>query len=162
MQIKRNTVVTIDYTLHDNDGSLIESSEGRDPYSYIHGIGATIPGLEAALEGKGTGEELTVSLPPDQAYGERDEELVQVVPRERFKFGGDLAAGMQFHASTDTGTRVVTVTRIDGEEVTVDGNHPLAGSTLTFAVTVREVREASAEELEHGHVHGAGAHGHEE
>lgn len=162
MQIKRNTVVTIDYTLHDNDGSLIESSEGRDPYSYIHGIGATIPGLEAALEGKETGEELTVSLPPEQAYGERDEELVQIVPRERFKFGGELAAGMQFHASTENGKRVVTVTKIDGEEVTVDANHPLAGTTLTFAVTVREVREASAEELEHGHVHGPGAHGHEE
>ena len=162
MQIKRNTVVTIDYTLHDDAGSLIESSEGHDPYSYIHGIGATIPGLEAALEGKETGEELTVSLPPEQAYGERNEELVQTVPRERFKFGGELAAGMQFHASTEAGTRVVTVTKIEGEEVTVDGNHPLAGATLTFAVTVREVREASAEELEHGHIHGPGAHEHED
>ena len=162
MQIKRNTVVTIDYTLHDNEGSLIESSEGHDPYRYIHGIGATIPGLEAALEGKQAGEELKVSLPPEQAYGERDEDLVQSVPRERFKFGGELAAGMQFRASTETGTRVVTVTKIDGEDVTVDGNHPLAGATLTFAVTVREVRDASTEELEHGHVHGPGAHGHEE
>ncbi|MDX1487684.1 MAG: peptidylprolyl isomerase [Acidiferrobacterales bacterium] len=158
MQITRHKVVTIDYTLQDQTGSLIESSEGRDPYCYIHGIGSTIPGLETALEGKSAGAELNVSLPPEQAYGERDEELVQVVSRDSFKAVGELKPGMQFNAATENGTHVVTVTGIEGDDVTVDGNHPLAGATLTFAVTVRDVRDASEEELAHGHVH----HGPEE
>lgn len=153
MQITRHKVVTIDYTLQDQTGSLIESSEGRDPYCYIHGIGSTIPGLESALEGKSTGAELKVSLPPEQAYGERDEALVQVVSRDNFKAVDDLKPGMQFQAATEGGARVVTVTEIEGDDITVDGNHPLAGATLTFEVTVRDVRDASEEELAHGHVH---------
>ena len=153
MQLTRHKVVTIDYKLQDQTGSLIESSEGREPYSYIHGVGSTVPGLEAALEGKSVGAELKVSLPPDQAYGERDDALVQVVSRDNFKATGDLQPGMQFHAATEDGTRVVTVTGIEGDDVTVDGNHPLAGATLTFEVSVRDVRDASEEELAHGHVH---------
>jgi FKBP-type peptidyl-prolyl cis-trans isomerase SlyD len=153
MQITLHKVVTIDYKLQDQTGSLIESSEGHDPYCYIHGIGSTIPGLEAALEGKSTGAELKVSLPPEQAYGERDEALVQVVARDNFKVTDDLKTGMQFNAATEAGTRVVTITKIDGDHITVDGNHPLAGATLTFDVTVRDVRDASEEELAHGHVH---------
>ncbi len=160
MQITRHKVVTIDYKLQDQSGSLIESSEGRDPYCYIHGIGSTIPGLEAALEGKSTGAELKVELPPEQAYGERDEALVQVVSRDNFKAVDDLQPGMQFHAASEGGARIVTVTGIEGDDVTVDGNHPLAGATLKFEVTVRDVRDASAEELAHGHVHQGGEEGH--
>lgn len=161
MHIAKHKVVTIDYKLQDQAGSFIESSEGHEPYSYIHGIGSTVPGLEAALEGKSAGAELKVSLPPDQAYGERDDALVQVVSRDNFKAAGELQPGMQFHAATEEGTRVVTITEIEGDNVTVDGNHPLAGATLTFEVTVRDVRDASEEELAHGHVH-HGPEGHHE
>ncbi|MFQ5994097.1 MAG: peptidylprolyl isomerase [Acidiferrobacterales bacterium] len=155
MQVNKDKVVTIDYTLEDNNGTVIDSSEGGDPFSYIHGIGAAIPGLEAALEGKSIGEELAVSLTPGQAYGERDESLVQVIAKDRFEAEGELEVGMQFRASTNAGeTRVVTITKIDDDDVTVDGNHPLAGVTLNFAVAVRGVRDATEEELAHGHVHG--------
>ena len=154
MQIGKDKVVTIDYTLEDNDGTVIDSSEGGDPFSYIHGVGGAIPGLEAALEGKSAGDELSVSLTPDQAYGERDETLVQVIAKDRFETEGELEVGMQFRASTNAGeTRVVTITKVDHDDITVDGNHPLAGVTLNFAVVVRHVRDATEEELAHGHVH---------
>lgn len=161
MQIAKNKVVTIDYTLTDDDGAVIDSSDGREPLAYIHGMSNIIPGLESALEGKQTGEQLNVRVPPEEGYGERMDTLRQEVPKDRFQGAEDLQVGMQFHASTDSGPLVVTVVDIEGDTVTVDGNHPLAGVTLNFDVTVREVRDATAEEMEHGHVHGPGGHHHD-
>ena len=153
MQIAKNTVVTIDYTLTNDDGQVIDTSSNSQPLAYIHGTGSIIPGLEAALEGKDSGEEVKVSIPPEQAYGERDDELKQVVPKDRFDGVDKLEPGMQFQAQSEGGVRIVTISAVEGDDVTVDANHPLAGETLHFEVAVREVREASAEELEHGHVH---------
>ena len=161
MFIARNKVVRFDYTLTDDAANVLDTSEGGEPLSYLHGAGNIIPGLEAALEGKRAGESLKVRVPAADAYGERDDQLVQNVPREMFEDGDAIHVGMQFHSGDDDGdTRIVTVISTDADNVTVDGNHPLAGVPLNFAVTIVEVRDASAEELAHGHVHGAGGHHH--
>jgi FKBP-type peptidyl-prolyl cis-trans isomerase SlyD len=154
-------VVLIHYTLKNDSGEVIDSSSGGDPLAYIHGQGNIIPGLEKALEGKQSGDKVNVSVEPSEGYGERDDSLVQQVPRRAFGGAPNVQPGMQFHAQTSQGhTRVVTVTRIQGDMVTVDGNHPLAGENLHFDVEVTEVRDATEEELEHGHVHGPGGHHH--
>ncbi len=159
MQIAKHKVVTMDYTLTDDQGTVIDTSEGREPLAYIQGIGNIIPGLEAALEGRKQGESVNVRVEPEQAYGERDESMLRVVPRNLFDVE-DIQAGMQFHAQSEQGVEVVTVIGVTDEEVTIDSNHPLAGVPLNFAVTIVEVRDASDEELEHGHVHGPGGHEH--
>jgi FKBP-type peptidyl-prolyl cis-trans isomerase SlyD len=160
MQIGNQTVVTIDYTLTDEQGEVLDTSEGQEPLVYIQGSGGIIPGLEEALEGKAAGDALKVTIAPAQGYGNRDEQLVQEVPRERFPTGGEITVGMRFHAQGTGGSHVVTVVAADDEKVTVDANHPLAGVTLSFDVKVLEVREATADELKHGHVHGKGGHQH--
>lgn len=160
MKIEKNKVVLIDYTLKDDGGSVIDSSDGREPLGYIHGIGNLIPGLEEALEGKGSGDKVNVSIPPEKGYGAKEDSLVQSVPRAQFEAGVEIKAGMQFQAQTEHGTQLVTVTAVDDQTVTVDGNHPLAGMTLHFNVEIKEIREASKEELDHGHVHGEGGHHH--
>ncbi len=160
MQIATNTVVTIDYTLKDDDQSVLDTSQGQEPLSYIHGIGNLIPGLEKALAGKSEGDRVQVTISPDDAYGERDEDLLQAIPRERFERANEIEVGMQFHTQSEEGMQVVTVVDVDGESITIDGNHPLAGKTLHFDVQIVGVREASAEEISHGHVHGAGGHQH--
>ncbi|MEC9313482.1 MAG: peptidylprolyl isomerase [Pseudomonadota bacterium] len=160
MKVAENTVVVIDYTLKDNDGSVIDSSEGAGPLAYLHGAGNIIPGLEEALLGKEAGDEVQASIEPGKAYGERHEQLKQDVPRELFSGVDKVEVGMQFQSETEQGPVLVTVTNVKEETVTVDGNHPLAGVHLNFDVTIREVREASEEELEHGHVHGEGGHQH--
>ncbi len=161
MQIAVNSVVTIEYTLTDDAGNVIDSSKGGDPLAYIHGIGNIIPGLEAALEGKRAGDALKVAVAPAEGYGERDDSMMQAVPRQMFENPDEIQAGMQFHTMTEDGhTMVVTVVEITPETITVDANHPLAGQNLNFDVTIVEVREATAEELDHGHVHGAGGHHH--
>lgn len=161
MQIGKNKVATIDYTLTNAEGAVLDSSEGGEPMAYIQGIGNLIPGLEAALEGKSVGDALQVTIQPEQAYGVRDEDLVQVVDRSAFQGMRELEVGMQFHAQSDRGdTQVIWVADIDGDEITIDGNHPLAGETLNFDVKVVDVREATEEELDHGHVHGPGGHHH--
>jgi FKBP-type peptidyl-prolyl cis-trans isomerase SlyD len=160
MLIAPEKVVLIHYTLKNDSGETLDSSSGGDPLAYLHGQGNLIPGLEKALEGKQAGDKLSVSVGPGDGYGQRDDKLVQQVPRRQFG-GANVQPGMQFHAQTSQGqTRVVTVTNIVGDMVTVDGNHPLAGENLHFDVEVTEVRDASAEELEHGHVHGPGGHHH--
>ncbi|MGB1220725.1 MAG: FKBP-type peptidyl-prolyl cis-trans isomerase, partial [Alcanivoracaceae bacterium] len=126
----------------------------------LHGHGNIIPGLENALVGKAAGDKMDVTVEPAEGYGERHEQLIQQVPRTAFEGVDTLEPGMQFQAETGMGPRLFTITEVGGEEVTVDGNHPLAGETLNFAVEVTEVREASAEELEHGHVHGPEGHDH--
>jgi len=160
MQISKHKVVSIDYTLTNNDKEVLDSSKGQEPLAYLHGIGFMIPGLENALEGKSVDDSLSVIVEPKDGYGERDEELVKVVERAMFGDIEKLEEGMQFQADTDDGIDVVTVTAIEGDKITVDGNHPLADVTLNFDVQVVDVREASQEEIDHGHTHGADGHHH--
>jgi len=161
MLIAQDKVVLIHYTLKNDEGEVIDSSSGRDPLAYLHGQGNIIPGLEKALEGKQAGDKLSVRVEPSEGYGTRDARLIQEVPRQQFG-SANVQPGMQFHAQTAQGhTRVVTVTGIAGDMVTVDGNHPLAGENLNFDVEVTNVRDASEEELSHGHVHGPGGHHHD-
>ena len=160
MKIAENKVALIDYTLRDNDGEMIDSSEGAGPLAYLHGAGNIVEGLEEALIGKKAGDKVKASIKPAKAYGERHEDMKQEVPKELFGGVENIEVGMQFQSETDEGPVLVTVMAISEEMVTVDGNHPLAGVHLNFDVTVREVREPTAEELEHGHVHGEGGHQH--
>ena len=160
MQIGKNRVVTLNYTLRDEQGTVLDSSTGRAPLAYLHGKGNIIPGLEEALDGKAAGDKLDITVAPDRAYGLRDERLVQIVPRAKFGEVEGLQPGMQVRANGPQGARLVTVVRIDPDFVTVDGNHPLAGRTLHFSVEVAEVRKATHEEVSHGHVHGPHGHAH--
>lgn len=160
MHIENHKVVSIDYTLKDDAGNIIDQSHGGE-FCYLHGASNIIPGLETALAGKASGDALSVSVPPEQGYGPRDENKTQVVPRSMFPDDVDIEVGMPFHAQGPQGEMLmVTVVAVDGDQITVDGNHPLAGENLHFEVTVRDVRDASAEEIEHGHAHGPGGHEH--
>ena len=160
MLVARDAVVTIHYTLKNDSGEVLDSSAGGEPLAYIHGSGNIIVGLEEALQGKAAGDRIAVAIPAAKAYGERDTSLVQQVPRRALQGGGDVKAGMRFTAQTEHGPRQVVVTRVAGDMVTVDGNHPLAGQALNFDVEIAAVRAASEEELAHGHVHGPGGHDH--
>ncbi len=156
MQIGDHKVVSIHYTLRDKDGQVIDSSEGSSPLAYIHGKGNIIPGLEDGLLGKAVGDKLTVVVAPEHGYGVHNENLVQVLPRDMFQGIDDIQPGMQFQAVGGNGPVVITVKGVDGDRVTVDGNHELAGVELHFDVEIVDVRDATAEELLHGHSHGAG------
>lgn len=158
MKIAKGKVVSIDYTLTDESGEILDSSKGHAPLSYIQGQGNIIPGLENSLEGRSAGENFKVTVPPKDAYGEREEGKTMQIDRDHFKGVTDLEVGMQFHAQGSGGTQVVTVIGLDGDMVKVDANHPLSGRTLNFDVSVVAVRDATKEELEHGHVHGPGGH----
>jgi FKBP-type peptidyl-prolyl cis-trans isomerase SlyD len=160
MQIAENTVASFHYTLTNDAGEVLDSSRGREPLLYLHGAGNIVPGLEQAMEGRGPGDTFKVDVAPDQGYGKRHDGLIQKVPREAFQGVDSVEVGMQFQASGPQGAMSVTITAIDGDQVTVDGNHPLAGETLHFDIEVAEVRAASAEEMAHGHVHGEGGHQH--
>lgn len=160
MQISPNKVVSIHYTLKNDAGDVIDTSSGREPLAYLHGAGNIVPGLEKALEGKSSGEKVNVSVAPEEGYGPRHDGLVQDVPREAFQGVEEINPGMQFHAQGPSGPMVVTVVEAGDASVKVDGNHPLAGETLHFDVEVSDVREATDEEKEHGHVHGEGGHEH--
>ena len=160
MQISEQKVVLLNYEVVDDQGQLIDRSEEGDPLAYIHGTGQLIPGLETALEGRGQGDKIEVDVPPDQGYGERNDDGVQTVSRDQFDDGVEIEVGMQFEAKDDEGEQIVTVVKLEDEAVTVDGNHPLAGEILNFNVNVVDVRDATPEELEHGHVHGPGGHHH--
>ena len=159
MKIAKETVVVMDYTLRDQAGQVLDSSEGRDPLAYIHGLGHIIPGLEEELEGKSAGEQVSVEVSPEKGYGVRDDSKRMVLPRQSFEGVDQIEVGMTFHAhGQDGSSQVITVVGIEGDQVTVDGNHPLAGQTLFFEVNIVDVRAATAEELSHGHVHGPGGH----
>jgi len=160
MKIENNKVVSINYTLRNDVGEVLDSSEGREPLAYIHGMGNIIPGLESQLLGKSVGDSLKVSIPPSEAYGEYDLSQVVQVSRSQFEGAPELKVGMRFTATSDQGYQIVTITNINDDVVTIDGNHPLAGKTLHFDVTVVDVRDASPDELSHGHVHGPGGHHH--
>jgi FKBP-type peptidyl-prolyl cis-trans isomerase SlyD len=160
VEITADRVVTIHYTLKDDKGAVLDSSAGGEPLAYIQGHGNLVSGLEKALEGKQDGNTLAVVVSPEEGYGTRDEALIQRVPKRSLQGSGEIKKGMQFQARTEDGMRVFTVTALAGDMVTLDGNHPLADRTLHFDVEVVSVREATTEELEHGHVHGAGGHHH--
>lgn len=161
MRISEQKVVTMNYEVADDQGQLIDRSEEGGPLAYIHGNGQLIPGLETALEGRGKGDKVAVDVPPEQGYGERDEEGVQTASRNQFDDSVEIEVGMQFEAQDDDeGHQIVTVAAVDGENITLDTNHPLAGKNLRFKVEILDVRDASTEELSHGHVHGPGGHDH--
>jgi FKBP-type peptidyl-prolyl cis-trans isomerase SlyD len=152
MQIAKHKVASIDYTLTDSEGTVLDSSDGQDPLHYLHGVGEIIPGLERALEGQSTGAELNVVVEPTDGYGELQDQLKTEVPRAHFDDIDDLELGMQFRVPTDQDDyHVVTVVEMTDETVTVDGNHPLAGVTLKFALAVCDVRAATEAEIEQGH-----------
>ncbi len=161
MKIAKNAVVSLTYQLADADGTVIEKA--GDPISYLHGgYDGIFPTVEEALEGKKIGDTFSVSMEPDDAFGEYEHELVRAEPRDMFP--KEVAVGMQFEGGAegddDEDFMLYTVTEVNDDEVTVDGNHPLAGKSLVFSGTVTGVRTASAEELTHGHVHGEGGHHH--
>lgn len=153
-------VVSFHYTLKDKQGNVLESSFGDEPLVFMEGVGQIIPGLESAIMGLKKGEKKSVEVKAEDAYGEYEKELVVQVPRAQIP-KKDVAVGDRFHADSGQGhTQVVVVTAVDDAHVTVDGNHPLAGQDLSFDVEVTDVRDATAEEVEHGHAHGAGGHHH--
>lgn len=161
MTIAQNKVVTLHYEVADGEsGEVIDSSAGSQPLTYLHGAQNIIPGLEQALEGKTVGDALEVTIEAADAYGERSDDRVQRVPHEAFAEIEKVEPGMTVTAQTESGPINLVVTEVDDDAVTVDANHPLAGKALTFNVTVEAVREASDEEVEHGHVHGPDGHDH--
>ncbi len=160
MQVSENKVVSIHYTLTNEKGEILDTSSGGEPLAYLHGMGNIIPGLEKALTGKSVGDSMNVTIPPEEAYGLRDESRMQTVPRSAFEGIERIEPGMQFQAQSEHGPVMITVAAVEGDTVTVDGNHPLAGETLVFAVEITDIRDASPEELAHGHAHGEGGHQH--
>ncbi|MFZ2209082.1 MAG: peptidylprolyl isomerase [Porticoccaceae bacterium] len=158
--IALQSVVAIHYTLTDDGGVILDASQPGQPLVYLHGAGNIIPGLEQQLLGRAPGEQFTAVIPAAAAYGERDADMVQHVPRDMFREDQEIEIGMRFSGNTPQGQITVVVTEIEGDTVTLDGNHPLAGMTLHFNVTVDSVRAATEQELLHGHVHGAGGHHH--
>ena len=158
MQIAKDKVVSIHYTLKNDVGSIFDASEVDEPLVYLHGAQNIIPGLEKALEGKVLDDALEVSIEATDAYGEYNKALTESVPSSMFEGVDSIEVGMEFQAETEQGMQTVRIAAVDGDKVTIDGNHPLAGERLHFDVCVREVRDASADELEHGHVHSAGCH----
>lgn len=158
MQVADNTAVSIHYTLTNDEGEVLDSSIGDEALVFLQGSGNIISGLEKAMVGKVAGDKFNVRIAAEEAYGELMEDMIQVISRDMFEGVDDIEVGMQFHADVSFGSGVVTVVSIDDENVTIDGNHPLAGVALTFDVEVIDVRVATEEEATHGHIHGAGCH----
>jgi FKBP-type peptidyl-prolyl cis-trans isomerase SlyD len=156
MAIENESVVSFHFTLKNDGGEVLDSSSGSEPLTYLHGFGNIIPGLEAALEGKNAGDKFQITLKPEDGYGERDERLVQTIPRNQFPDTQDLQVGMQFQIRGPQGPMILTVMSVNAQEVVVDGNPELAGQTLHFDEQITEVRKATKEELEQGHAHGPG------
>lgn len=160
MKIAKDSVVSLAYQVRTKDGVLVDETTVVAPLEYLHGAGNLIKGLEDALEGRQKGDKFDVEIEADNAYGEYNDNLVQTVPRDVFVGVDELEVGMRFLADTDHGPVPVEITAIDGDNVTIDGNHMLAGQDLKFNVEVVDIREATEEELAHGHVHGAHGHHH--
>ncbi|GAB2905254.1 FKBP-type peptidyl-prolyl cis-trans isomerase [Rheinheimera gaetbuli] len=158
MTISQDKVVAMHYTVADTKGNELDTSAGGEPLVFLFGHGALIPGLEQALTGKTAGDKFTASIAAADAYGERHDALTQAVPKSMFD-GMDVAVGMRFRAAGPDGhEQSVIVLEVTEDEVVVDGNHPLAGIDLSFSVEVVLVRDATEEELAHGHVHGIDGH----
>ncbi len=156
MVITEKKAASIHYTLKNKDGELLDTSEGKPPLSYIQGIGNLIPGMEKGLEGKSTGDKLSLVIAPEDAYGKRDDQFITTIPMTNFPEKENVKPGAQFIAKSDQGSRTATIVKVEDDNVTVDFNHPLAGVELHFDVEVLEVRNATEEELSHGHIHGEG------
>lgn len=161
MNIAENKVVVMHYAVSDSEGTLIDSSYDHQPLAIIQGTGYLIPGLETALTGHKVGDKFEVAVEAKDAYGQREDGFVQTVPKSLFEGIDELEVGTQLRASTDEGEQTVIVIDMSDDEITVDGNHPLAGLDLQFDVEILEVRDATEEELTHGHVHGEGGCGHD-
>lgn len=153
-------MVSIQYTLTDDKNAVLDRSTAQDPLVYLHGTGSLIPGLEQALEGHIAGDKLQVTVKPEDGYGVRNDKMLQNVKKSEFPKDEELEIGMRFQVSSEDGPMVLTVVKITDEEVIVDANHPLAGVTLHFDVEIVGVREATENELSHGHAHGPDDHHH--
>lgn len=152
--IGNNLVVSMHYTLTDDNGTVLDSSEGSPPLAYLHGAGNIIPGLEKALVGKVVGDSLRVRIEPGEGYGEVMPELIQIIGRDAFRGVETLEEGMMFESSDpDGGVQQIVVRKVDGDDITIDANHPLAGVVLHFDVEIVGIREATQEEIAHGHIH---------
>ena len=166
MKISTSKVASLAYTLKNDGGETLDTADENSPFLYLHGAGGIIKGLETALEEKEVSDSFHVIIPPEDAYGVRDDKMVESVPRDMFE-GIDekeLVAGAQFHAQTAGGTQVITIAAVNGETIDIDANHPLAGETLHFDVSVLDIRDATEEEIAHGHPHtadGCGSHAEE-
>jgi len=160
MKVQNNKVVTINYVLKNNKGQTIDSTEGQGPLSFIQGTGGMIEGLEKRLDNKKAGEKFSAEIPPEEAYGLRDESKVQSIPLTSFKDPENLEPGIHINLETEQGPQMATVIKLDDSNATIDLNHPLANETLFFDVDVKEVRNPTEEELSHGHVHGPEGHHH--
>jgi FKBP-type peptidyl-prolyl cis-trans isomerase SlyD len=157
LMIGKNSVVSMHYTLKNDDGEVMDSSDGKPPMVYLHGANNIIPGLENEMTGKTSGTSFNASISPTDAYGEVKPELVQVINKSMFQGVESIEAGMTFVAQGDGGQQQVRVTAVENEDVTIDANHPMAGLTLHFEIEIADVREATEQEIEHGHVHADGA-----
>ncbi len=161
MKVGKDKVVLMHYTLKNDAGEVIDSSDGADPLPFLQGHGNIIPGLESALEGSKVGDKLDVSIKPEEGYGERMKDAIQEIPSSALQGVDEVKVGMQLQSQDKDGNAfLVSVTKIEDDKITVDGNHPLAGQTLHFSVSIESVRKAEAEELSHGHVHADGQHNH--
>ncbi len=153
MKIDKDCAVSFDYTLSDGSGRLLDSSQDQGPMVYLHGHTNIIPGLESKLSGKAIGDQLKVTVNPDEGYGLRDEDLVHVVQRNQFARPDQIDVGVQFEAELESGPEVFTIVAVEGDKITIDGNHPLAGIQLNFDVKIVDVRKATDDEIAHGHIH---------
>lgn len=160
MQIADRTVASFHYTLTDPEGQVVDSSRDREPLPYLHGTGQIVPGLEKAMAGRSAGDTFQIVVPASEGYGDANPDMLQTVPRAAFPENAEIEPGMQFEAQGPMGPIGVVVRSADAESVTIDANHPLAGMPLHFDIEIVEVREASVEEVLHGHVHGLGGHEH--
>ena len=161
MKVGKDKVVLMHYTLKNDAGDVIDSSDGADPLPFLQGHGNIIPGLESALEGSKVGDKLDVSIEPEEGYGERMKDAIQEIPSSALQGVDEVKVGMQLQSQDKDGNAfLVSVTKIEDDKITVDGNHPLAGQTLHFSVSIESIRKAEAEELSHGHVHADGQHHH--
>ena len=163
MEISKNKIASLSYTLKNDDGQILDQADKENPFLYMHGTGGIIKGLENSLENKKIDDSFNVIVAPEDAYGERDPSLTEAVPRTMFEGISDenLVAGAQFHAQTGHGTQIITIADIEGDMVKIDANHPLAGETLHFDVAVLDIRDATEEEIAHGHPHMPGGCGHD-
>ncbi len=160
--IRENKVVDLAFTLKSEEGEILDQAEKDDPFVYLHGFDQVVPGLESALAGLKVGDQKKVEVSAAEGYGEIDPSLKVIANRSQFPKGVELEVGIQFETETPDGDEVVfTVCAIEGDQVHVDGNHPLAGQKLHFEVEVLNIRDATTDELEHGHAHGPDGHGHE-
>jgi len=158
MQIENNKVATLSYHLKNAQGELLDKADAGQPFIYLHGANNIVVGLESRLAGKTMGDSVSAVVPPEEAYGVRDDSLTQEIPRNMFENMDEtmLVAGAQFEAQTNAGREIITIVSVSDDTISIDANHPLAGETLHFDIEVLSVREASAEEISHGHVHAAG------